>query len=92
MKRDAELLPPFTAIDDGRRPDHPGARGARHLDRFASRTSRGHDVLDDKYRLTWRQRKPAPECQRAVLALGEDCPHAKGPADLLPDDDAPERW
>ena len=65
---------------------------SRHVDRLSRRSARRHDVFDNEHAIARVEREPAPQRERAVLALREDRAHAERAAHLVADDDATERW
>src|SRR6185295_17879323 len=84
-------LDAVAAIDDARGADDVAARRPRHLHRLARRSAGGDDVLDDQHAIGLADDEPAPQRERAVLALDEDRADAERARDLVADDDAAER-
>jgi hypothetical protein len=91
VERNVEILVTTAPVDDGCRAHDRRARCARDVDRLACRQTGCDDVFHDKDALSRLQRKAAPKHQLAVLTFGKNGPDAKGPAHLLPDDDATQR-
>ena len=91
MKWHVQPLLAAAAIDDRTGPDHDRARGPRHVHRLSRRAAGRDDVFDDEDPFTGVEREPAPQRQRAVLALREDRADAESAADFLADHDPAER-
>ena len=64
---------------------------ARHVHRLPRGQPRGDHVLDDEHALGGRELEPAPQGQPAVLAFGEQRPHAERARNFMADDHAAER-